>query len=1457
MKKFILPALCLSTLAAFAAQPLPKAGAGSSGPLREIDLRPMRQAQASPRHISPDDALTLPAEYDFSKEAFAGYPTVDANGDGTTWKFENDYSLGGTACYESMTATAGADDWLILPFVELPSATASYTLSFQSKILVKPEAFDICISPTADISDAVVVKSVSSELTGSFHPFSADFAVPAAGKYCVMIHATSPQKGLSLYVTQVKVAQAASAGFSVPFSMTPDPEEARYFKFIDTNHDGKTWFYDTSNKGLSYEYSATDDADDYVLFPEITVSEPGNYKFTWTARGWGTSLESMEVLLGQGEDPESFTTLWTEPAVGSSPYRREVVFQIPEAGKWRPALHCSSPAGRYKLLVKEFTLDATDELPAPALPLAVQGPLDVSVSSAAFSPGFRLPETARVRVSFEAKGAALEVGIANAPSAQAASSLFSTEASADFTAVSKVMNLNAGGIRYLVFSSQGNAQVRNLELTMYSEEDEAYQLPFSMRPTAAEFLEFAVVNANNDDSYWSYYEPFNAVRYNFSNTNKADDWLVLPAINVPDADHMLTFSVSARGMVNTLPETFEVWAGKSADPSEMVKLYDSPEISSEVFTPHSFSFSPRWTGVTYMAVRATSEPKMFNLFVRDFKLEAETRTTGVPRPVADLAAEALPKGSEEAKVTFTLPTLAENGTNLSGTLTAEVKSAKATVTLTGNPGDALSTAIANGQGNGTVGVTVSNEAGSSNPASVTVYTGQDIPARVSGLKVEAGADNRSAVISWTQSETGATGGYVDPSQVTYTVRHATGGGSYTTVATVKGVESYTYYLAASSPLEMHYFKVIPSNVAGEGQGADQGAGIVLGKPHTIPATEEFASGSVELGPVGMSYPDDSYTLEWYFDNPANAFDEAANRSGKALVAFTEEEGAARGRLHLPKFDTRTDKGARVVLRLFNFPHFAPTDVFATAYGMTPVAVGRIEPSAETGWKEYSLPLPQELIGKEWVEIYLDFGFPGTEDDEIWMLDRYGMENYLDTEIDLRPVKVHTAVTANEKTEWEFQAGNYGRQAVTFSVPELHFTSADGEDQGFAATFPETSEVTLKPGETTALRYTPVADTSLEGTGAYSITVDVEADGNPDNNTLAAPLKVEIQKEYVVRDLWAERSAGSDDEVTLTWSKPETDWGILYCDNLESWQMGPRIGLFKNHDADGKLTLRFTGATYPGSGAAKAWQVFDYKDGGFDVVYAGYLGTDKSLIVFGPGDAVTRADDWLISPEVKGGTDLTFYVRPLHYAYGSETLEVLTSSTGDAPEDFVLLDTYKTKTGEATKTPYWEEVEMKLPDDARFFAIRYVSLDIFGVQLDDVIYTPAQGDDTELSYSVFRDGEKIATGVKAESYTDHTTASATYHVALEKAYGGLHPFSNRATVESSSVASVETDSLKITASAGLLTVCGAEGKSIDVTAADGKRVYSTAYASSTENIPLSTGVYVVKVSGYPTRKAIVR
>ena len=112
------------------------------------------------------------------------------------------------------------------------------------------------------------------------------------------------------------------------------------------------------------------------------------------------------------------------------------------------------------------------------------------------------------------------------------------------------------------------------------------------------------------------------------------------------------------------------------------------------------------------------------------------------------------------------------------------------------------------------------------------------------------------------------------------------------------------------------------------------------------------------------------------------------------------------------------------------------------------------------------------------------------------------------------------------------------------------------------------------------------------------------------------------------------------------------------------------------------------------------------------------------------------DHWLISPELSGSAQtITFWVKSVSTKYGPEKYEVLISSTDNtAPNNFGIVGS-----AHEIESTEWHEVSVTLPAGAKYFAIRHISYDIFGLMIDDVTYEPkgsSSGNDDPSGGSFF-------------------------------------------------------------------------------------------------------------------------
>lgn len=166
-----------------------------------------------------------------------------------------------------------------------------------------------------------------------------------------------------------------------------------------------------------------------------------------------------------------------------------------------------------------------------------------------------------------------------------------------------------------------------------------------------------------------------------------------------------------------------------------------------------------------------------------------------------------------------------------------------------------------------------------------------------------------------------------------------------------------------------------------------------------------------------------------------------------------------------------------------------------------------------------------------------------------------------------------------------------------------------------------------------------------------------------------------------------------------------------------------FGEWTVYDGNGMKVYGLTDIEYENKYEPSAWMVFNraktnpvHGDG---KSHSGHQCMMSIVPVENHVPATT--DHWLISPELSGDAQtITFYARQLTAQYGNEKYEVLVSSTNNDPASFLIVGSTREMTGED-----WQEVSVSLPAGAKYFAIRHISYDIFGLMIDDVTYEPKE------------------------------------------------------------------------------------------------------------------------------------
>lgn len=161
-------------------------------------------------------SISLPYSEDFvTEDAFSAYTVVDANGDGTTWRY-----LSGRVDYKYNVSHA-ADDWFITPTIHLESGK-KYLFSIKASNTYPEEKFRVCLGnePTAEAltTELVPVTSITGLQTQVSREVS--FRVDVSGDYYIGVQACSDADMSELYVDEISLKEIAATTPQAPENLT-------------------------------------------------------------------------------------------------------------------------------------------------------------------------------------------------------------------------------------------------------------------------------------------------------------------------------------------------------------------------------------------------------------------------------------------------------------------------------------------------------------------------------------------------------------------------------------------------------------------------------------------------------------------------------------------------------------------------------------------------------------------------------------------------------------------------------------------------------------------------------------------------------------------------------------------------------------------------------------------------------------------------------------------------------------------------------------------------------------------------------------------------------------------------------------------------------------------------------------------------------------------------------------
>ncbi len=952
---------------------------------------------------------------------------------------------------------------------------------------------------------------------------------------------------------------------------------------------------------------------------------------------------------------------------------------------------------------------------------------------------------------------------------------------------------------------------------------------------------YTVADHNLDGNTWSYDNVTTGLAYPYTSLSDADDYAFTPALNL-SADQMVNIEVTVHAYDASYTERIEVTVGTAADPANQTVIIPATDVTWE--TPQTLQayFKVPASGEYRIGLHAISDADKYYLVVKDIKV-SEGPLLDAPLAVSEAAATPAPQGALEATVSFKAPTLSFNNQPLTGNVTVKVLRGDTTLVseqslAPGASGSAVDKAPASGVNSYVI--RTYNAAGEGERVSATCFCGVDVPGAVTDFKMTPSADNMSAVISWAAPTTGVNGGYVNPADLTYVLSVPDASGwdveyldettelSYTVMTDDETLAGYEYYISAK-------------NSAGESDLV--GGVVVLGKPYGLPFEEKLA-GSMATDP-------------WLIANQNNAAwgtassmavsetDNVVAADGGMFVCYNPNEvGEGQCRLKAPKV---TLAGANDPVLCFGMYHYNAADENELTIEVSTddnqyTSIASMKVNAGEGWTNHEVSLAA-YKDAPWISIALK---GNVVDYECICIDYLTVENAFDNDIKMESVTGAARLIVGEESTFTATVLNKGYNAAAYTVNFL-------VNDAVVATIQQSEAIAKGESKTHVFTLTPTVEMLGNITVKAVAVLAGATDEMPDNDAAAMKASVKQPKLRVVTDL-----SGKPDydlkNVALSWSAPSL-FAEPTVDDFESYEGFALTGYgsYTLVDGDGSGTYTIQNLNFPNAGAAMSFMVWDPQTAGATSdIWQPHSG-NKCLVSFAAEQGPNN--DYIISPEVVGGSEISFYATIPSLDYGPESFEVLYSSTTTDVEAFTLL------ASETVQSIGWTAYEYTLPADAKYFAIHYTSHDVFALLIDDLAYTEASTtiDLVIMGYNVYcGDNLLTASPITETSYnyqSEEAAGNLSFNVTV--VYDEGESLKSNTATFTSGLRDVKSLGAKIYGKTQSIKVENVAGRTVSVYAADGKLVGSVKATGNEVVIPAVRGVYVVKVDNTAVSKVQVK
>lgn len=975
-----------------------------------------------------------------------------------------------------------------------------------------------------------------------------------------------------------------------------------------------------------------------------------------------------------------------------------------------------------------------------------------------------------------------------------------------------------------------------------------------------DFNRYTVVNPLNDGNGW--YGGSGEIYSYVSATSNADYWIFTPHIDL-DADQTYTVAFDMRNSsYDGIPARIEVG------------LFSAPEISADITglfpatdyaaddTYHTYvrDMNVTTSGKYYIGFHCLTSMGGAQTHIDNITV-APNAAKSAPGKVTELSAIPGEKGALTATISFVAPASNFDGTQIDAVQRIEI-SRYGTPDILGTifditPGSACSwTDTQASDGTSIYAVTPWADGIKGTTSYITVTVGNDIPATVNNLHAVLLPDG-TARIEWeTPSETGANGGYVDTSALTYKVTRFELDSYYKPVigSDITGL-SFTdtdYQLPDGATQATVCYQVIA--VSDKGEGSPSTITFTLGEPYKLPFAESFTDNTCTHD--AWSHVAASGKATWSNDNGETSVVQPQDND-KGMIRFTNSSiDEASATIWSPRIAMMGLEN-ELSFMMYHSTETEPEDInliiSVIANDATPEVLDIIPyNNNHNGWMRHGYNL-----GKYAEAGNIIVAFTGTAADgsASIFIDNFKIAQKYDNDVEISGISIPAAVKTGENFA-TVNIANIGKRPASFKVSLYKNDMIVSEQQIDALETDAALTLSLN-------MHVTMSDALA--------TLEYRAEAVMDNDEYPANNVSSTMSTFVKRNtLPCVELEGSIENATvsLEWDAPAPFMAAPVTDSFEDYAAYAlnNFGGWITVDVDATNT-QFSKYwnTITNARAPMAWEVWDNdqlgKDGFFDFIvnresFSAHSG-HSALINFTAvenswlGEVPGVNDDWLISPEVVGGTDMSFWMKSLS-TVNPETIELYytTASIDESNPDislFTLIDSYSLM-GD------WRQVTTVLPADTKRFAIRHCTQSNgYITMLDDFEFTPLSGELAPVTingYNVYRNDVLIAS-VNEPGFTD-TLAEAgdyNYYVTTVCSEGESGASNIYVTKYISSITPGSSDNVKVSARAGSIDIKTASATRCTVYTTNGNVIFEGTVKGNA-SVAVIPGVYIVAT---PTSK----